>query len=182
MLLKELNINSQLYLKAATPLHTQALFELIEAERENLQKFLDWPNKIQSLTDCESVIREMSLFNIGGQKYFCFIFQKGKLAGSLALSRIDYTNKKAELGFWKSRQRLSKQDMQIATEEFIKIAFQKLDLHRMEMHTLSANFAAKDLAQRLKFQQEAVLKEAIYRNDQFWDLEIWAKTLGQLPW
>ena len=175
MLFQKLYINPDLQLVAVDATEASALLALILKEKAFLAPWIKWIQRIEVLEDAQKTVNEMALFNRGGQKFYSFIYHQQQLAGSIALVRIEHLNRKGELGFWKSKERLSTINMQLCCEAFIKACFSDRRLHRLEINTLYQNIPARMLAQKLQFRLEGIQKDAIYQENQFMDLALFAR-------
>lgn len=173
MLFQRRIVSSDLCLLAATTEMGPALFTLLEQERAYLERWMDWPQRIDTPARCQRYLREMQLINGAGQQFFSFIFYKDQLAGSIALARIDRQHQMGELGFWKSQTRLPKIQMQAAMQNFILACWENSAIHRLEIQTPNTNLPAKTLSEKLGFQLEGSKREALHLDGQYVDLDIY---------
>ena len=179
MLFKEIIISTELSLQAASTDFSPALFHLVERERNHLEPWMEWPQRIDTPQRCERYLREMELINGVGQQFFSFIFFQEQLAGSIALARIDAQNRVAELGFWKSKSLLPKVQMEKAMRTFIAACWQNSPLHRLEIQTPATNVPAKALSEKLGFTLEGSKRDALFLNEEFVHLEIYGLLRGE---
>lgn len=179
MLFEEIIISTELSLKAASTDFSSSLYQRIEQERDHLEPWMEWPQRIDTPKRCERYLREMELINGVGQQFFSFIFFREQLAGSIALARIDTQNRVAELGFWKSKSLLPKVQMEKALQTFIAACWQNSPLHRLEIQTPATNFPAKALSEKLGFELEGSKRDALFINEEFVHLEIYGLLRGE---
>jgi ribosomal-protein-serine acetyltransferase len=173
MLFKKHTITRELYLAAASTHFTPVFFHLIEQERDYLEQWMDWPQRVDSLKRCERYLREMELINGVGQQFFSFIFFREQLVGSIALARVDTQNRAAELGFWKSKSLLPKAQMEKVMQTFITVCWKNSPLHRLEIQTATTNLPAKLLSEKLGFVLEGSKRDALLIDEQFVNLDIY---------
>lgn len=172
-------LTPDLCLRLPRPEDTGALYRLVNAERRELERWLDWPRRIQRENDARQLIQEMRLFNRGGQKLFTFIFRENELGGSLALLRIDPQNRSAEMGYWKAGRVLRRPDMLRAGRCLVNHCLHTLALHRLEIRCAAENIPAARLATELGFREEGRLRDAWRYGDRYHDLLIFGKVLRE---
>jgi len=173
MLFQRRIVSPDLCLMAATTEISPALFTLLEQERTYLERWMKWPQRIDTPARCQRYLREMQLINGAGQQFFSFIFYQDQLAGSIALAKIDRQNQVGELGFWKSQTRLPKVQMQTAMQNFILACWENGEIHRLEIQTPNTNLPTKKLSEKLGFQLEGSKRKALRMDGQYVDLDIY---------
>ena len=81
MLFEQITTSTELSLRAASTNFSPSLFQLVEQERDDLEQWMEWPQRINTPQRCERYLREMELINGVGQQFFSFIFFREQLAG-----------------------------------------------------------------------------------------------------
>lgn len=155
------------------PQFDQALFQLIQEERLWLEQWMEWPQQVKTLAKCQRYLREMQLMNQAGLQFFTFIMDHANLVGSIALTKIDRKNLSGELGFWKSKNKLDKTKMLMATQSFIGVIWEKSQMNRLEIKTAADNLPARRLSEKLGFQLEGIKRDALLINEQLVDLHVY---------
>jgi RimJ/RimL family protein N-acetyltransferase len=56
----------------------------------------------------------------------------------------------------------------------LKYCFEMVELHRVSTETFEYNTTWRDLVERLGFQKEGTAREYLYRDDRYWDKEMYA--------
>lgn len=82
-----------------------------------------------------------------------------KLMGSVTLFNLDFTHRRAEMGYAQGRAYWGQGYMQEALRAVLNYAFNKLELHRIEADVDPRNDASVRTLERLGFQREGFLRE-----------------------
>jgi RimJ/RimL family protein N-acetyltransferase len=83
-----------------------------------------------------------------------------RFAGSIGLGRTDWTDGRAEVGYWMAPWARRKRYAVEATRGVAAYAFAK-GMHRIELLTAVTNFASQGVAEKAGFTRESVLREAM---------------------
>ena len=167
-----LKIDEQLSLHHPNEEWASSLFALIDQQRTYLGQWLNWVDQTNAVSDTQKFLKEEMAFNRYGQKLTVFLFWEQRLIGSVAFIRFDKINFSTEMGYWIDKNFQGKGLMTKACKALIQYGFNKTKLNRIEMKIAKENLKSKAIAQRLGFEHEGCLKQAIYRNEQFHDLDI----------
>ena len=149
-----------------------ALLQVIEQNKHELSTWITWVAGIQSLNDVKKLLWEQQLFNKGGQAFTLYILDQNLIVGSVAFTRINKRDRIGELGYWLSQSAQGKGLVTHCCHKIIEYGFQSLALNRVEIRVPSANKKSLAVPKRLGFQWEGKLREALFINDQFHDLEV----------
>lgn len=90
---------------------------------------------------------------------FTLITPYGDLLAMGGLTNIDFIAKKAELYVFVNPQRHKQGIGQKATYLICKYAFEKLNLHKVYLHTNSSNIAAQKIYEKVGFKLEGIMRE-----------------------
>lgn len=82
-----------------------------------------------------------------------------QLIGSLTLFNLDFTHRRAEIGYALGRDHWGQGYMNEALMAVLRFAFEELDLHRIEADVDPRNTASIKAVERLGFQREGYLRE-----------------------
>lgn len=108
-------------------------------------------------------------------RFVCRQKKDGVLVGVLRIDNFDNLNKSAMIGL-DIAERFRRQGFAIEIYQyFIQFFFSKLNFHRLYLHTLENNYAARKLYDKLGFIIEGKFNEAIIRDNQFIDLVCYFK-------
>jgi ribosomal-protein-serine acetyltransferase len=84
----------------------------------------------------------------------------GRIAGTAGLTRIDWMNLSAEIGYWLDAAHQGQGIMTAAVRALAGHAFERLGLNRLEIRTDVENGASRAVAERLGFRYEGTLRQA----------------------
>ncbi|MFT8727794.1 MAG: GNAT family protein [Liquorilactobacillus ghanensis] len=154
------------------------LFQAIEHDRQELERWMPWTKTTNSIKDEENFInyaREQVIQN----KLLELVIVINKTAAGMAdLHNIDWGNRRAEVGYWLSSDFQGRGIMTETVKRLIKTAFADWSLHKVIIQADSENLASQAVARRLGFSKEAVLKEQLYSGKEFHDLVVYTQLLN----
>jgi ribosomal-protein-serine acetyltransferase len=136
----------------------QALFDLIDANREHLRPWMIWEQTTKSPDDARTFIQSCldEPVSIEGNG----IWVDGDLAGGIGLD-IDTLSNSGEIGYWLAKSYEGRGIITRACERFFDMAFDELGLHRMELQAAAGNARSRAVAGRLGMQWEGVARDGI---------------------
>jgi ribosomal-protein-serine acetyltransferase len=143
-----------------------ALFALVDANREHLRPWMIWEPVTKTVGDSRAFIARClaAETDIEGNG----IWLEGELIGGIGLS-IDTMANSGEIGYWVARAHEGKGIITRACERFFDLAFDELGLHRMELQAAEGNTRSRAVAERLGMTQEGVWREGIRVADGYLD-------------
>jgi ribosomal-protein-serine acetyltransferase len=154
--------------------HAPALFAAVDRERNHLRPWLPWVDATRTVDDSLAFIKS-SLEQFATHYGFAAgIWCGGVLAGTIGMHRIDWMNRRVELGYWLAREFEGRGIMTDACRAVTTHCFQDLGLHRVEIRCAVENVKSAAVPRRLGFQLEATLREANLLGGVYHDLHIFA--------
>lgn len=150
------------------------LYHLINQQRDYLRQWMPWADSITSENDILRVLKENIRFNLGKQKLTTYIYVNDKPAGSIALVRIDKEHKKAEIGYWLSKDLQGRGIMTQSIKRLMFYVFKTMDINRLYVKIPSHNASSILIPKRLGFRYEGTLRQDAIVNGEFQDMEIYA--------
>lgn len=144
----------------------QALYALIDANREHLRPWMIWEHTTKSVDDTRTYIQTCldDPVSIEGNG----MFVDGELAGGIGLD-IDTLSNSGEIGYWLAKRYEGRGIVTRACERFFDMAFDELGLHRMELQAASDNVRSRAVAGRLGMREEGVWRDGIRIADGYLD-------------
>jgi ribosomal-protein-serine acetyltransferase len=144
-------------LRSLEPEDAEAVYAVIDANRERLRQWFPWVDPSTSPADTRAFIErsrmsETDLEAIG-------IWVDGEVAGTIGLS-VDPQGNHGEIGYWLAE---SFEGLVLVTKgcrALIEHGLSELGLHRIEIKAAPHNVRSRAVAERLGFTQEAQLREA----------------------
>ena len=145
------------------------IFALVEASRMYLREWLPWVDAASSVEDTKAFVRASHKQYAEGNGFQCCIRYKGKIAGIIGFSMVDWLNKRVEIGYWLDEDLQGRGIMTRCCRVLIELAFTEYSLHRVEIRVATENEKSRSIPKRLGFTYEGTSREAEWLNDRFVD-------------
>jgi ribosomal-protein-serine acetyltransferase len=168
----ELTVNDTTSLRQLQPGHAPALFQLINASRKTLRKFLPW---VDYNTTEEHSLRfiELMLRKADEQDAVAFgIWHTGELCGVIDLHGWDHALQKAEIGYWIVESQQGKGLAINSCKALISYAFAALRLNKVEVRFVLQNDKSAQIPIKLGFAKEGVLRQSAKLHGQYVDMVV----------
>lgn len=154
--------------------HAPVLFALVEREREYLRQWMPWVDSRSSEDDILAFIRGALELFAANNGFSAGIWVDGSIAGVITLHKIDWVNRKGEIGYWLAREFQGCGIMTDAVRAVTQHGLVELDLNRIEIQCSVANAKSSAVPKRLGFGFEGILREAQRFNERYVDLELYS--------
>jgi ribosomal-protein-serine acetyltransferase len=163
-----LYVSEKLLLRQIEMADAEPVFETINSQRQYLRKWLPFVDLTKQLDDTRNFIR-----GIYNDQELVFVIQyEGEFAGLIGFRGTDRANRKTEIGYWLSEPFQHKGIATESVKRFVKFAFEKLQLNRVEINCAVGNLPSKKIPQRLGFQFEGIERDGELLSDAvFADIE-----------
>jgi ribosomal-protein-serine acetyltransferase len=136
----------------------QKLFELIDKNRKHLYRFI-WVDSIQSVIDVEDFIKRSINLKQYGTGYEYGIYADEELVGNVSLYNVNKSHGRAGIGYWVSQDYEGQGIVHRAVDLLIENAFMNLGLHKLTISCAVNNEHSAQLAKKLGFVEEGLLRE-----------------------
>lgn len=114
--------------------------------------------------------------NDGKKGVFREIAVDGKIVGTISVEqKEDVYRKDSEIGYYLLQKVYSKGIMTEAVRQICEIAFEKLDIIRITGLVYEPNIASRKVLEKNNFILEGVMKKAVIKNNNIYDLCIYGK-------
>jgi ribosomal-protein-serine acetyltransferase len=168
-------VNDELELKQLEQQHAATLFELADANRVYLRRWMPWVDRTQSVADASSFIDTTLQQSAENEGYHTGIWFRGRLCGVLGHHIIDWTNRTTSLGYWLDESHQGQGIMTTTCRAIIEHDFTELNLHRIIIRCATENSRSRAIPERLGFSFEGVARQAEWLYDHFVDLAVYSK-------
>lgn len=148
------------------------LFIAVDSSRQHLRHWLDWVDKT---TKPEHTLQflQQAIQNQNSQEGLALgIFYKRHIIGGIGMHHWDHTLKKAQLGYWISKEFEGKGIIHECLLRFIDFLFNKVGLNKIEIHFIPENKRSAKVAERIGCKIEGVLRQSHLRNGKLEDIII----------
>lgn len=139
--------------------HTEALFQLTDANRQYLRQWLPWLDDIRSSADTRQFIEaNIDQVAAGGAPSFAIIYD-GDIVGVAGFHQINQLHRLGSIGYWLAENQTGKGIMTWSVARLLEIGFDDYGLNRIELRCAEANHKSRAIAERLGFTYEATLRQ-----------------------
>lgn len=154
--------------------NAQALYSLVEKNRNYLRQWLQWLDETKSVEDTKKfIINTQKKFTSGEAVYFG-IWYKNKLVGTIGFIYIHQINRKASIGYWLDQKHQGLGIITTACKLLIDYGFEQRNLNRVEISCAAENKKSCNVAERLGFKQEGYFRKSQWLYDHFVDHKFFA--------
>ncbi len=150
--------------------HARTLFVAVEREREHLRPWLPWVDATRTEEDTLSFIRSVLEQFSENRGFAAGIWNGPRLAGTIGVHRIDWINRRVEIGYWLGREYEGRGIMTDACRAVLTHLFRELELHRVEIRCAATNLRSAAIPKRLGFTLDGTLREAQFVGGRYHDL------------
>lgn len=166
----------RLVLRCYDPSDAPLLEDAIRESLEHLKPWMPWAHaEPEPIEDKEERLRRFrGMFDLG-QDYVYGIFdpQETRILGGTGLhTRLG--EDELEIGYWIHKDYANRGLVTEATAALVKVAFEIIKVHRIEIHLDPANTASAAIPRKLGFTHEGTLRAKTRFLDRWSDSMIWA--------
>jgi ribosomal-protein-serine acetyltransferase len=164
-----LQIDRDLQVSLLEPRHSSELFNLVDSNRTYLREWLPFVDDYRSVAAATQFITRNQEGHVGTTRLAMGIRIGEMLGGVVTFDYIDWSNRAALIGFWLGKSFQGRGIMTRTCSELIGLAFNELDLNRVEISCAAENRRCRLVPERLGFRQEGVSREREWLYDHFVD-------------
>jgi RimJ/RimL family protein N-acetyltransferase len=173
----------RLVVRCYEPSDAQLLADSVTESVEHLKPFMSWAHKEpEPIEDkINRLKRARGNFDLG-QDYTYGIFnpEENKLLGGTGLHTRLGENQ-LEIGYWIHKDFVRQGLVTEATAALIKVAFEVIKVHRIEIHCDPANIASASVPRKLGFTHEGTLRAKTPFLDRWSDSMVWGLLETEYP-
>lgn len=161
----EASVEEGLVLRLLEPRHAEALFGLMDRNRDSLGHWFSWVERTQDVEDSRAFIRE-SLEQFAKDDGFQLgIWLDGELVGVIGLQSISQFFRGTEIYYWLAAEHRGRGVVTKACRYLCGYLFGELGLNRIEIRCAATNPKSRAVPERLGFTLEGTLREMGYTRD-----------------
>lgn len=153
-------IDERIALSLVQPSFAKDYLAIVNQQREDLAQYLPWAanacDKTFFLTFINSSLHDYA----DGKSLTCAIVYEGQIVGNISFNKIDYKLSKASIGYWLSQKYRGRGIITKCVNSLIKIAFDELNLSKIEISVATTNLASRAVPERLDFKLEGIITQA----------------------
>ncbi len=165
-------IDDDLQLRNYLPEDAGELFRVVNESRAHLRSWLGW---IDGTTKPEHSLQfiQQSLHQLNAQEAIALgIFHHREIVGGIGMHHWDHHLRKAQIGYWMTKEYEGKGIATKCTARFIDFLFEKLNLNKIEIQFIVANHRSAAVTNRLGAKVEGILRESYLINGKLEDIVI----------
>ena len=167
-----ISIDKNLLLRSYNADDAPELFNVVNASRKHLHTWLDWVDKTTKEEHSLQFIQQ-SLHHLETQEGLALgIFYNNRIIGSIGMHHWEQTKKRAQVGYWISKEYEGNGIINKCLIKFIDFLFEKIGLNKVEIHFLPGNKRSAKVAERLGFKIEGIIRQIVMRNGKAEDIVI----------
>lgn len=153
-------IEPDLALRLFEQRHAEELTTLFHDNHTHLELELSWLAEPFSVDDVRAYIQAGLDRFAANNGLRAGIWWRDQLAGCMSLHGVDWNDRKASLGYWLAATWQGKGLITKSCRAVIDYAFAELLLDRIEIQCAADNERSRQVAVRLGFQQEGILRQS----------------------
>lgn len=150
--------------------HAATVFAVVDAERLRLREWLPWVDATRTQDDTLSFIRSALEQFAANSGVVTGIWKDDRFAGVVGTQKIDWLNRKVEIGYWLSGSFQKQGIMTDACRALVTYTLGELDLNRVEIRCATHNVKSSAIPRRLGFTQEGTIREGQLIDGRYSDL------------
>lgn len=163
-----------LVLRLLEPRHAEALFGLIDRNRDSLGYWFPWVEGTKTVADSRAFIRLQLEKFVKDNGFQLGIWLNGELTGTIGLNYILSQFRCAEIGYWLGSEYEGRGVMTKACRYLCGYLFDELNLNRVEIRCAETNAKSRAIPERLSFTLEGKLRQMGYTRDGLVDYFIYS--------
>lgn len=165
-----LPLTSEAELRVLSYSDADAMFALVESGRHYLREYLPWVDQSRTSYNTAQFIQAALHQRDLNQGIHYGIWYKGRLAGTLGVHGINWSNRNTSIGYWLGEQFQGKGLMTAAVREYIdQLVFGVWNLNRVQINAAVQNHKSRAIPKRLGFQMEGILRQNEFLYDHYVD-------------
>ena len=159
-----ITVNNEIILRSWLTDDADELFLAVNNSRQHLGPWLNW---VQHTTKMEHSLQfiKYSQQALDNQESLALgIFFDGKVIGGIGMHQWNHSVKKAQIGYWISKEFEGKGIITNTLKVFIRFLFEKTGLNKIEIHFSPANKRSAKVAEKLGAKVEGIIRQSAVRN------------------
>lgn len=171
-------IDEEITLQDLAHIDPDELFALVDRNRTYLRQWLPWLDLTRTADDSRAFFRRQETRADVGLSMLYGIEYQGELCGIPGFRGIDAVNRNCEIAYWVSEDRQGRGFVTRCVRALIAYAF--TTMIRVTIPVAVDNHKSRAIPERLGFEREGILREAVWLYDHAVDVVLYA--LLQKDW
>ena len=133
--------------------------ELVTTQSDYLSQWLAWPPHCKTEQDFRIFIQRSLHDYAEGKSMTCAIVYQGNIVGNCSFNTINHDLKKVTIGYWLSEPEQGKGIVTQVVRKLIEIAFDELDMEKVEISAAVGNSASRAVCERLGCELKGIITQ-----------------------
>ncbi len=169
----ELEIDEHLRLRSLRRADAEAIYALVDADRERLAEWMPWA-AAQTLAATREFVAESEAQEAREDGFQAALVRDGAIVGVAGYHLIDRLNRSTSIGYWLANPHQGEGVMTAAVRALVDHAFAAWGLNRVTIEAALGNGRSRAIPERLGFTQEGVLRESELVGGHFLDAALYS--------
>lgn len=167
-------VDAELQLAIPRLKDAEAVFALIQKDREYLAEWLPWVKQMKSV-EAERDFIKTSLANFGsGKSLNLLIWYQGQYAGNISFNTINSENHSADIGYLLGQDFQHLGIMHRSVAALLAIGFTEYQLEKIVIKAATGNQPSNQVIQKLGLHHDGIERHAEVINQQWLDLNVYS--------
>jgi ribosomal-protein-serine acetyltransferase len=175
-----LEVDDRLHLRPVAEGDAEAIYALVDADRERLARWLPWARG-QTLAATREFVAESRAQESRDEGFQAVLVRDGEIAGVAGYHRIDRLNRATSIGYWLAAAHEGEGAMSAAVRALVGHAFGPLGLNRVTIEAATENRRSRAIPERLGFREEGILSESELIGGRYLDGVLYAVLASEWP-
>ena len=176
---ESLELSEGLYMRHLCLGDAPIVFATVQENRAYLRRWLPWVDETRSVSDTLRFIEESQRRRVEGSALVYGCWRDLEFCGVTGLHDIDRANGNAQIGYWLKEAEQGKGWMTQCCVSLMGIAFEILDLERIEIRCAVGNEKSSAIPLRLGFSPEGKLRHGQRLGGEFLDLRVYSLLVSE---
>jgi len=163
-------ISNDLWLELVSPYSVEAVFKLVEQNRDYLAVYLSW---VEQTTNSAQVLENVkkALISFSEKKSIDYlVIENQEIIGRISIWLVDEGTSTYEIGYWIIERKKNLGIMSSCVREVIDIGIEYLDAKKYEIACIVENIGSNRIAQKNGFKLEGTKRNAIKVNGKLYNM------------
>ncbi len=172
-------VDSETVLKVLEDADADELYKRVDGHRKYMRQWLPWVDAEKSPADTRLFIQFVQQQYNAHEGFQSGIWYQHQLVGVIGYHKFDWMNRSAGIGYWLAEGFQGHGIMTRSCRAMVDHAFDRLELHRVEIRCAEGNAKSRAIPERLGFKIEGIAHQAEWLYDRYVDLVIYAMLEGE---
>lgn len=172
---KTVLVTNEITLKQIELEDANDIFNAISSQRVYFRKWLPFVDFTKEVMDTQNFVTSTIKSCEAKEAYTFVIHYNGLFVGLIGLKDIDAMNKKTEIGYWLCEDYQKKGIVTQSVKALINLAYNELDINRIQIKCAVGNIPSRNIPKRLGFQFEGIERAGeLLVDNVFADIEVYS--------